>query len=822
MLRLAVLSARGRLGTFAGALIALFAASVLSMAWGMQLESILRTHPPVERYADAAAVVAGQQKAGAGHDVPLSERARVSSELAARLAAVPGVRSAIGDVSVPAELGDRGTVAHGWSSAALTPYVLSAGRPPAGPDEVVTGYPATLGARLTLAATEPARTVTVVGVAQPSHPVSQQTAIFLTDAEATRLAGHPGRVDAIGVLAAPGFDAGRLLAAAGSAAGGAQVLTGDARGAAEYPELALSRTTLIPVTAAFGGLAVFIAIFVVASTLGLSIQQREREIALLRAVAATPGQIRRMIAWEAVIVALVGSAAGIWPGIVLGRALADGMMRHGIVPPNFTLSCDGLPVAAAIVGGVAAALIAVLAAGRRAARVPPTLALTGAAAEPRLLGPGRVIGGLVALAAAIPLFAVSATTTAPDTAAATSELNAIFLVVAAGFLGPIVPYVVARLLAPPLAAFSPVGGFLASANLGAATRRFSSASTPLVLTVALSCTLFFSATTIDHATSQQRQAGLTGQLALTSAGPGLPGAALADARAVPGVRSAVALTSTTLGPSPGAPDDTTPAQILTGGQGGGLDADVIAGSLSALRGDAIALGRHRADAVHARVGDRMTIMLGDGTPARATVVAIYTRDLAFGDALLAPELAAGHLTTPLLGTILVQTDQPAAATRLQALAQRYPGLQVSDSASLVTAADADRELNNWLGPFFVAMMFAFTSIAVVNTLIMIALRRRRELALLRLTGATTRQVRSMARWEAILIITIGLGIGLAITATALLPLSHALTGGFRPYAPAGWLAAILGVSALLALVALAVPTRRALRMRPVEAIGIRE
>jgi putative ABC transport system permease protein len=386
-----------------------------------------------------------------------------------------------------------------------------------------------------------------------------------------------------------------------------------------------------------------------------------------------------------------------------------------------------------------------------------------------------------------------------------------------------VPHAVARLLGPPLAAFSPVGGFLASANLGAATRRFSSASTPLVLTIALSCTLFFSTTTIEHATSQQRQAGLTGQLALTSAGPGLPAAALADARATPGVRSAIALTSTTLGPGPGAPDDTTPAQILTGGQGGGLDAGVIAGSLGALHGDAIALGRHRAGAAHARIGDRLAIMLGDGTPARATVVAIYTRDLAFGDALLAPELAAGHQATPLLGTILIQAGQPAAAaSRLQALAQRYPGLQVSDTASLVTAADADRELNHWLGPFFVAMMFAFTSIAVINTLVMIALRRRRELALLRLTGATTRQVRSMARWEAILIITIGLGLGLAITATALLPLSHALTGGFRPYAPAGWLAAILGVSALLALLALAVPTRRALRTRPVEAIGIRE
>jgi putative ABC transport system permease protein len=817
VLRLATLSARGRLGAFTGALVALFAAAVLSMAWGMQLESILRTHAPVERYAGAAAVVTGQQDAG--QDVPLGELARVSSALAARLAAVPGVRAAVGDVSVPAQLGGRAVSAHGWSSAALTPYVLIAGRPPVRPDEVVTGYPAALGARLPLEAAGPVRTVTVVGVARPSRPVSLQTAIFLTDAEATLLAGHPGTVDAIGVLAAPGFDVARLRAAAG----GAQVLTGAARGTAEYPELEQTRTALIPVTAAFGGLAMFIAIFVVASTLGLSIQQREREIALLRAVAATPGQIRRMIAWEAAIVALVGSAAGIWPGIVLGRALAHGLLSHGIAPPNYTLNYDWLAAAAAIGGGVVTALLAVLAAGRRAARVPPTLALTDAAAEPRLLGPGRIIGGLLALAGAIPLFVVSTVTTTPQTAAATSELNAVFLVVAAAFFGPVVAYAVARLLTPALAALSPVGGFLASANLGAATRRFSSASTPLVLTVALSCTFLFSTTTIDHATTQQERAGLTGQLAITGPGPGLPASALADARAIQGVRSAVALTSTTLGPSLGS-GDTLAAQILTGGQGGGLDVGVTSGSLSALHGDTIALGRHVADAVHASIGERVALTLGDGTPAHATVVAIYSRDLAFGDALLAPELAATHQTTPLLNEILIETGQPTAAvaTRLQALARRYPGLHVSDSASLITANDANNELNHWLGPFFVAMIFAFTSIAVLNTLIMIALRRRHELALLRLVGATARQVRSMARWEAVLIIAIGLGIGLAIAATALVPLSHAFTGGFRPYAPAGWFAAILGVTALLALVALSVPTRQALRTRPVEAIGIRE
>ncbi len=76
----------------------------------------------------------------------------------------------------------------------------------------------------------------------------------------------------------------------------------------------------------------------------------------------------------------------------------------------------------------------------------------------------------------------------------------------------------------------------------------------------------------------------------------------------------------------------------------------------------------------------------------------------------------------------------------------------------------------------------------------------------------------MARWEAALIVAIGLGVGLAIAATALVPLSHSLTGDLRPYIPFRQLAAILGVSTLLAVIALAVPTRRALRKRPITAL----
>jgi putative ABC transport system permease protein len=816
MLRIAILTARSRIGIFAGALLAFFASAVLVMAGAMLLEAALRTHPPVERYAGAAAIVTGQQVVGADHDVVLGERARVNTSLVHRVESVPGVGAAIGDLSVPAVLGHRSTEAHGWQSSRLTPYTLTAGRPPARPGEVVTGYPSRLGARLTFSSTQTARRVTVVGIARPRSPVHSRAAIFLTDAEAARLVGHPGRVDAIGVVAGAGFDVNRVRAVTR----GAVVLTGDGRGRAEFPELQEGRTRLIAVAASFGGLGIFVALFVVAGTMALSVQQREQEMALLRAVAATPGQIRRMIIWEATIVALIGSAAGIVPGVRLGEALARGLVSHGIAPAGFHVEAGWLAPTAVIVGGITVALLAVISASRRAARVAPTRALADAAVEPRGLGRGRVIGGLLAIAAAIPLFGVAASTSAPATAAATSEMTAICLVIAVGFLGPIVARLVGGLLRPPLARISPVGGFLASANLGAATRRFSSASTPLVLTVAMSCTLLFSTTTLDHVVTQQRHDGIAADLVVSSAGPGLPREALADVRATHGVRSAVALSPTTLGPSLGIGDETIPAQILAGGAGGGLDVGVVAGSLSTLHGNAIALGRHRADATHAQVGDHVSVMLGDGTRAQARVAAIYERALGFGDALLAPELASGHQTAPLLGTILVRAGDPAAvSTRLRALLPRYPGLRVQNRASIASAEDVDRETNRWLGPLFVAMIFVFTSIAVVNTLVMIALRRGRELALLRLTGATTRQVRSMARWEAALIVTIGLGVGLAIAATALLPLSHALTGSLRPTVPPVQLGAILGVSALLALLALTLPTRRALRTPPITAVG---
>jgi putative ABC transport system permease protein len=109
-----------------------------------------------------------------------------------------------------------------------------------------------------------------------------------------------------------------------------------------------------------------------------------------------------------------------------------------------------------------------------------------------------------------------------------------------------------------------------------------------------------------------------------------------------------------------------------------------------------------------------------------------------------------------------------------------------------------------------------------NTLVMYVLGRRREFAVLRLSGTTRLQVIRMVRLEQLLLLGLALVLGATIAAATLLPMVKGLTGSAAPYIPpAGW-AAVLGGVVVLGSVSMAVPVRRVLRMQPVAAIGIRE
>lgn len=850
MLRVALQGLRGRKGPFVGAFVALALAAALVMACGTLLEAGLRSDPPVERYSGAPLVVGGEQEAtvNAGKEsedsVPLVERAAVPSSLVARLSAVPGVRAAVPDVTVPATILTRAgavdgptghpTALHPWPTAALTPYELASGHAPVRADQLVVDAGLArrgslrTGDRVRLASNGPARTMTVAGVARPRADVTRQGVIFVTAAEAARFVARPGRVDAIGILPAAGVPVADIRSRIEPLLPTrTRVVTGADRGEVEYVETIEAKEAVIAIASTFGGLALFIAMFVVASTIGLSVLQRGREVALLRAIAATPKQVRRMIRWEALVVGLLAAAAGVVPGALFAGALGHALSDRGIAPEDMEVVPGLLPVVAAVGSTVLTALVAVAAAGRRAARVRPTLALQETAAEPRLIGSARLVAGLVTIAGAGGLLAVSAASERPSAVADAAVGVSFAFVVAVALLGPLVVRLAAAVAGPLIARTSRVGGHLAMSNIRTSSRRFASAVTPLVLTVALSATLIVVATTRTHAAARQGDDRVVADLVLGSDGPGVPRGVAAAARDVPGVAAAVSTTGTTLGPGLGATYRGSQAVVVDPERVSSvLDLDVTEGSLARLGDDAIALSETRADEASAEVGDRVGLMLGDGTPRRAHVAAVYRRDLGLGEAVLPTAMAARHLTSPLVDAVLVRTAPGAShrrvATRLRAVAEAYPGVAVGDRHDLAVRVDEDRETNDWLFRILAGIVFAFTAIAVVNTLVMIGLQRTRELGLLRLVGATTRQVHSMALWEAGLLVMLGVGLGGVIALITLMPTSQIISGSPIPYAPPAVLALVLGSSAAVGILGVLVATRLALRPSPVDAIGLRE
>jgi putative ABC transport system permease protein len=102
-------------------------------------------------------------------------------------------------------------------------------------------------------------------------------------------------------------------------------------------------------------LALVIAFVGIVNTLLLSVIERTREIGLLRAVGSTRRQIRRMVTWESVIIAVYGALLGSVVGIVLARALVEALDTDEIVFRVPVIQIV-LAVALAMVAGVVAAI----------------------------------------------------------------------------------------------------------------------------------------------------------------------------------------------------------------------------------------------------------------------------------------------------------------------------------------------------------------------------------------------------------------------------------------------------------------------------------
>ncbi|MER7811402.1 FtsX-like permease family protein [Streptomyces sp900116325] len=840
MLRYALRTIRDRKGGFLGALLALMCAAALITACGTLLETGLRGRIATERYAAAPLVVSADQnvhrttikhkgngETKAKHKAkPVAERAWLPGATADRIRPLDGVRKVIPELTFlaepVAEPVDRPSYGHSWASASLTPFKLTAGRAPATADDIVIdrGFAERAGLkpgdRLTVQSTGAPRPYRISGIAAPTGrgELQQQTSLFFSAAEAERLAARPGQVTALGVLPTPGTDLTELKRKVERALEGttAQVATGDDRGPVEFLDAAGARIKLVSMGGAMGGTSLLVAILVVVGTFALSIQQRHRELALLRAIAATSRQIRRLLGREALIVGAGAGVLGSLAGLPLATWLDSRFIDMGAIPANLERTAGIYPAVVAVAVTLLGAWSAAWIAGRRIARIHPAEAMAESAVERDRPARGRIAAGLVLLVGGGVLVAVLSGLRTEAASTPVTFLAVVVLATAVSLLGPLLIRTASVLLAGPLrrAGF---GGTLATANIRGNSTRMAAVVTPLTLLIGMTCTVLFVQPTLGGAARTQAREGTRATWVLATQGPGIPSVAAEAVRTTQGVTAATEVVRTTVRVGL----DKYQAQGVTqAGLSRTWDPEVTGGSLAdfAAGPSTAAVSELAAEQLGLHPGSTLKLHLGDGTPATLTVAAVYARGLGFGDLTLPHDLVARHMDNPLAATVLVAGDSDRG--RLAAALKKFPGIAV---LAPVTAdrLQADRQQeNSEVNYLAMGLILAFTAIAVVNTLAMSVSERTKEFAMLRLAGATRRQVLRILRIEALSLLLIAAVLGTGIALAVLTAFSIGMTGSARPTVTPVVYATALGAAALLVLVASALPGRLALKAGPVE------
>ncbi|MFF8356535.1 ABC transporter permease [Streptomyces chartreusis] len=816
---LARAAVRFKPASFAGTFVALMMSALIVSACGILLETGVRASVPPERYAKAPVVAAADQYArfvtGSGDSRsesadPLPDTARVDAALADKVARVHGVEAAVPDFTFPVRQGDGVLTGHGWGSHAFTGAVLTSGVAPRTGEVVLaaSGERADVGDTVTLETAIGRADFRVSGLAKAGSGDAAEGAVaWFADARSPALAGHPGKADAITVLAKDGTDADVLAggvkkALAGS---GAEVHTGDGRGAVEDRGLGYAKEMLTGLGGSFGGIAATVAVFTASGTVALSVAQRAREFALLRAVGATPRQIRRAVAAEAVLVAPLAGLLGCLPGIGLAHWWFGQLKDRGAIPDAVELQVSWIPLVVAVGTGLLTALGAGWAAGRRPSKIKPGQALAEASVERLRPGVIRILLGLGALVGGGFLTVVAARSAGDDAANAALGVVMLFML-AVALLGPLVARLCAALFGLALSA-GDASASLAAANSRTNARRLASAITPIVLAMAFASTLVFMHTSESHVAAEQLRAGVTADHVVTDPA-GLPIDAAARATRAPGVDAAVALLETqVLVPVGSGGDRWLQGSSTQGISGSGeqlarvQDLDVRGGSLDRIGKGRIAIDKTLATSAKVGVGDKLPLYLPDGTRTDPEVVAVYGRGLGLAAVTMDRASLAPHVTSPFDSTLLIRGGNAKALASLG---------EVTDASGYAVEQNTDRELNAWANYTMAAVLGGFAAVAAANTLVMTVLDRRRELGTLRLIGSTRRQVMRMLRWEGLLVALAGVALGTAIAAATLIPMMRGLTGE-GPYVPPLVYAAFAGGAVALGLVAVTLPARAALR-----------
>jgi putative ABC transport system permease protein len=773
------------------------------------------------------------------------------ASLIGRVAAVPGVRTARGQIQAAGSLVVDGKY---LSSQGGAPNLVFSHLPePFNQNEIVQGhFPSRpgevavieklasdhdlhVGEHVAIATDQGSRPVTIVGVFDfgtvPS--IGGATVVETTFSDAQRWFDREGKTSVIVTDAEPGISAPELRRrVAATLPAGVRAQTG-AQAAADQTERVAGSINgfLTPALLSFAGAAVFVGAFIIFNTFSITVAQRMREFALLRTVGATRRQILRSVLAEALAIGVIASALGIAAGIGFAKLLNVLFDAVGFGLPIAPITVAPRTVVLPLAVGTVMTLLSALVPGLRSTRVPPVAALREGAQLP----PGRfawltpyvavlfLAGGIAVVTYGV--VADSLTTTEKLLLMAAGSI-AVFLGVAMSARYLVRP--LARAIGWPLQRLAPATGRIARENTMRNPAR--TAVTSAALMIGLGLVVFVAVFVYGFTQSflGALDRSVKGDLIVQSRSSQftIPASSLAAARRLPAVADVSGIESSQVKIGSGGTDSIN-----------GIDPATLAGvySLDWQKGGSDALLR-RLGPDQALVEEQFALAHNLDPGDTFSVTGINGRRLALR--------VAGQYKDPILmGGITVSSKTYAEvvpdANPVVVLAKYAPGIDADRATSEVKKGLEQRfpvakvqtnqeykdsvtdQVRQLLALLYVllAMSVIISLFGIVNTLALSVFERTREIGMLRAIGTTRWQLRWMVANESVITAVIGGVLGIAIG----ILLSWIVTRGLRDQGivfavPYVQVAVSLVVAAIAGLIAAAFPARRAARLDVLQAL----
>ena len=780
-----------------------------------------------------------------------SQRTRISESVVPTITGVPGVEAAegqvVGQIRVLDKQGEPLVATQGppnfglnWlTSPSLNGWNIVEGTAPSGATDIVldakTAKDGTyaVGDPVQVSVTKGVQTFTVVGVAKFGKLDTwggAQAALFATPTIQS-LVGEPSMFDWISVAGRSGESQGQLQEAIAKVIpSGTEAITGK-----EFTEesqdafqkiIGIFSTFLL----VFALIALFVGSFIIYNTFSIIVAQRTRELALLRALGASRGQILRSIILEAFFVGLIASVIGVGLGILLAIGLNALMQSIGFSGPNTPIVIPPVAVVVSLLVGTIITVVSALFPARRAATVPPIAAMRDVAIDRTGASRRRVVIGVVllALGAFMLWYGLNGKS---DSGLQIIGGGAFFVFISLTIIGPVIATPFADVLGWPLQKVSRITGRLARENAMRNPRRTSTTASALMIGIGLVGFIAVTAQSVKASTVDAINQSVTGQYVVTTEGFGstaLPQSLAADLDAAPGVKVAAGISGTFAvidGSSKIllATDPAAITQVIT--------FDDVEGSFAGLGIGEIAASDTLAKDKHLTIGQTIPATFLQSGPTTLTLTSIYTTKF--------PTQGPGWIiSTDEFNAVVPPAQQTYSAiyialqdTSSAGVAEALPGLQkVTDTvpgAKLQNLTEYKKaqtdQVNQFLQIVYVLLALALiiAIVGVVNTLLLSVYERTRELGLLRAVGMSRRQVRSTIRLESVIISLMGTLIGLVIGIIFGWALVTALADqGITSFAiPWTQLVVIVIIAVIAGVGAALYPARRAARLDVLRAIS---